>query len=138
MKNKYNNKTKWRISIVEILLGVSLSIAGYQGLIQDEFWTSFAYAMIIIGVINLLRCFRYEKDESYRENFDISATDERNRYLSTKAWAWSGYWVVMGGGVGTIVFKLLGKEELMMYCSYSACIMMLLYWINYLYLKKKY
>lgn len=138
MKNKYNNKKRLTAAVIELLLGAALSVSVAGGLVKDDYWASFGIALMIISVVNMLRCFRYEKDENYREKFDIAATDERNRYLSTKAWAWSGYWYVLGGAIATIIFKLIGKEELMMYCSYSACIMMLLYWINYLYLKKKY
>lgn len=135
---KYNNKLKLRVCIVEILLGAAVMTANMVGLIADEFWASFGVVLIFIGALQLLRCVRYEKDADFRESFDIRNNDERNRYISLKAWAWTGYFYVMGGAVATIIFKLMGQEELMMFCSYGVCILMLLYWINYLYLHKKY
>jgi len=138
MKNKYNNKLKLRTSIVEILLGAAFCIGVFSGLIKDDYWTSFGIVIAAVGIANLIRCFHYENNEDYREKIDIAATDERNRYLSTKAWAWAGYWYVLGGAISTIVFKLMGREDLMTFASFSVCILMVLYWLNYLYLKKKY
>ena len=77
-------------------------------------------------------------NSEYRENYDIQATDERNKYIASKAWAWAGYWYVLIGALGTIVFKLLGREDLMMFCSFSVCLIMVLYWLSWLCLKKKY
>ena len=42
------------------------------------------------------------------------------------------------GGVGTIVFKLLGREDLMMMASAGVCLMICFYWISYLVLNRKY
>jgi len=39
--------------------------------------------------------------------------------ISGKAWAWAGYWYVLGGAISTIVFKLMGREDLMTFASFS-------------------
>ena len=64
--------------------------------------------------------------------------DERNRFIANKAWAWAGYWFVMIGACATIVLKIAGREDLMMMASGSVCLMMLLYWGCWMYLRKKY
>ncbi len=124
-------------SIIEIALGVALLICGNLNVI-DAFWSGMGTALIFVGVLYLLRGIRYKKDASYREKFDTEVKDERNRFLAMKAWSWTGYILVLIFGVATIVLKLAGYEELMFFCSYSICLILLIYWVSYFILKKKY
>lgn len=124
-------------SIVEIIVGAALFICSVFGVV-DEFWSGMGTSIFIIGVIFLIRNIKYKTNEEYREKIDIESNDERNKYISLKAWAWAGYLFVMLGAVGTIVFKLIGKEDLMMMASLSVCLIMVFYWISYIFLKKKY
>ena len=104
----------------------------------DEFWGSMGFALLIVGLLQIVRLVRYQRNEDYREKVDVQDKDERNRFLANKAWAWAGYWFVLICAVGTIALKLMGKEELMMFCSGAVCLMMLLYWACYTVLKHKY
>lgn len=124
-------------SIVEIIIGAALLICSVFGVV-DEFWSGMGTSLLIIGIIFLIRNIKYKTNEEYREKIDIESNDERNKYISLKAWAWAGYLFVMLGAVGTIVFKLIGKEDLMMMASLSVCLIMVFYWISYTFLKKKY
>ena len=124
-------------SIVEIIVGAALLICSIFELV-DEFWSGMGTSLLVIGVIFLIRNIKYKTNEEYREKIDIESNDERNKYISLKAWAWAGYLFVMLGAVGAIVFKLMGKEELMMMASFSVCLIMVFYWISYIFLKKKY
>ena len=124
-------------SILEILVGAALLICSMFELV-DEFWSGMGTSLLIIGIIFLIRNIKYKTNEEYREKIDIESNDERNKYISLKAWAWAGYLFVMLGAVGVIVFKLIGKEDLMMMASLSVCLIMVFYWISYTFLKKKY
>ena len=124
-------------SILEIIVGAALLICSMFELV-DEFWSGMGTSLLIIGIIFLIRNIKYKTNEEYREKIDIESNDERNKYISLKAWAWAGYLFVMLGAVGAIVFKLMGKEELMMMASFSVCLIMVFYWISYIFLKKKY
>lgn len=124
-------------SIVEIIIGAALLICSVFGVV-DEFWSGMGTSLLIIGIIFLIRNIKYKTNEEYREKIDIESNDERNKYISLKAWAWAGYLFVMLGAIGTIVFKLIGKEDLMMMASLSVCLIMVFYWISYTFLKKKY
>ena len=125
------------VSIIEIIVGGALLISSLFGVV-DEFWSGMGTSLFIIGVIFLSKNIKYKTNEEYREKIDIEKNDERNKYISLKAWAWAGYIFVLLGGVGTIIFKLIGKEDLMMVASASVCLIMILYWISYTVLKKKY
>lgn len=125
------------LSIFWVVLGAALVIGNFTRLI-DDYWFSMGIAIIVVGSLQILRYIRYMTNSEYRENYDIQATDERNKYIASKAWAWAGYWYVLIGALGTIVFKLLGREDLMMFCAFSVCFIMVLYWLSWLCLKKKY
>ena len=104
----------------------------------DEFWGSMGFALLIVGLLQIVRFVRYQRNEEYREKVDVQSRDERNRFLANKAWAWAGYWFMLFCAVGTIGFKLTGKEDLMMLCSGAVCLLLLLYWACYTVLKRKY
>lgn len=125
------------VSVFWVVLGIVLVGCHMAGLIE-EFWSSMGFALIFVGFLQLIRHIRYRTDAEYREKFDTEAKDERNRFLANKAWAWAGWWFVMIAAVATIAFKLLGREDLMMLASGSVCLMLLLYWGSYMYLRKKY
>ena len=130
-------KERFIASILEIIVGAALLICSMFELV-DEFWSGMGTSLLIIGIIFLIRNIKYKTNEEYREKIDIESNDERNKYISLKAWAWAGYLFVMLGAVGVIVFKLIGKEDLMMMASLSVCLIMVFYWISYTFLKKKY
>ena len=89
-------------------------------------------------ILNIIRVVKYKKNDEYREKWAIEVNDERNKYLRLKSWAWAGYLFVMSGAIGTIGFKLAGKEDLMKMASYSVCYIMILFWISNIFLRKKY
>ncbi len=124
-------------SILEIVIGVVLCVCRFAHRI-DEFWSGMGIALIIVGSLFLLRNIKYQTNEKYREEIDTQNTDERNKFIAMKAWSWAGYLFVIIAAVGTIVFRLIGKEELMMLASGSVCIVIFLYWISYMILRKKY
>ena len=95
-------------------------------------------ALIAVGVVRGIHILRYSKDESYREKREIEQKDERNRFLRNKAWAWAGYLFVLMTAISTVVLKLLGQELLSVAAGFAVCILVLLYWVCYLVLKKKY
>ena len=120
-----------------MVLGVALIVLGVLEIV-DEFWSGMGGALIAIGAIRVIHMFRYRNDETYRENKQIEAYDERIRFIRNKAWAWAGYLFVLVTAVSTIVFKLLGQDLLSIAAGFAVSILVLLYWICYLLLKKKY
>lgn len=130
-------KVRLIASVIEIILGISLIICGFTNLV-DEFWSGVGVSLTVVGTLFLLRSIKYQTNQKYREEIDVQTGDERNKYLSLKAWSWAGYLFVMIAAVGTIIFKFLDKKDLMMLCSGGVCVMILLYWISYIILRKKY
>lgn len=130
-------KKKLVVSIIEVIIGIVLVVASFMGK-ADEFWSGMGTSLLLIGIIFFVRAIKYNKNDEYREKVDIEVNDERNKYLKLKSWAWAGYLFVISGAIVTIGFKLAGREDLMMMASGSICYIMVLFWISYTFLKKKY
>ena len=131
------SKKRIVIQIVEIVVGIILLGLGIAGKV-DEFWSGMGGALIGVGAMYLVQTVRYQNNEEYRENTDTERNDERNKFLQMKSWQMTAGWFTMIAAIGTFVFKFTGKEDLMMLCSGGICLMVVLYWVCYLYLKKKY
>ena len=131
------NKKRLVTSILEIIIGFALVIGSVFGAV-DEFWSGMGTTLLILGILFLFKAVKYETNIEYKEKYDIEINDERNKYLSMKAWAWAGYLFVMIAAVAAIMLKLAGREDLMMITSGNVCLIMILYWISYVVLKKKY
>ncbi len=130
-------KVRMLASILEVIVGATLFVCSYLNLV-DEFWSGFGVAMLVVGTLFLVRNIKYHKNEKYREEIDVQNSDERNKFISMKAWSWSGYLFVMIAAIATIIFKLINQEALMMLASGSVCLIILLYWVSYIILRKKY
>ena len=124
-------------AIIWLVLGlplIGLSIAG----LVDEFWSGMGSALVVIGACRLLRAHRLKKNEEYREKMETYATDERIHFLRTKALSWAGYLFIIISAVAVIVFRILGQDVYSTAASCAVCLMLVLYWVCYLVLKKKY
>ena len=125
------------LSIVWIILGIGLVVASFLEAV-DEFWSGMGSAFIFVGILQLIRFIRYSKNDEYREKVDTEVNDERNRYITGKAWGWAGYLFVLISAVGCIIFRILGKNELSLLASGALCLLLVLYWVSYFILKRKY
>ena len=125
------------LSIFWILIGAVLFGLGTFDII-DSFWGGMGTGLIAVGIVQTVRWVRYRSNSEFREKFDRSVNDERNRFISNKAWAWAGYISVLAGAVGAVVFKVMGKEELSLFCSMAVCLLLVLYWMCYFVLNRKY
>ena len=125
MKNK-----SYLTSVVYIIIGIALFILSLMSKL-DEFWSG-------MGVIQLLRFRRINNNPEYREKVELELHDERNHFLRNKAWAYAGYLYVIGSAVMAIVFKVMGYDTLSMFASSTTCIMLVLFWVSFYYLRSKY
>lgn len=123
--------------IVYLVLGAALMVLGVLDIV-DSFWSGMGGALIAMGVVRMIQFLRYNKNESYREKWDVEVQDERNHFIRNKAWAWAGYLFVLIAAVCAIVFKLLGQDLLSIAAGFAVSMLVLLYWVCYLVVKKKY
>ena len=125
------------VSIFWIVLGGTLIALAFAGVV-DMFWNGMGSGLLVVGVIHLLRQYRFNKNETYREKIEIEEKDERNHFIRNKAWAWTGYLFVLIAAVSCLVLRIVGQNLLSIVASGAVCLMLVLYWISYMILRKKY
>ena len=125
------------VSMIYIIVGSILIGLGFAGKV-DEFWNGMGSALLVIGVIQISRRYRLDKNEAYREKMEIETNDERNKFIRNKAWAWAGYLFVMITAIASIVFRIFEQNLLSIAAGGAVCLMILLFWGAYFFLKRKY
>ena len=62
------------------LMGIALLVLGCLDMI-DSFWSGMGAALVVVGVLRIIRTVRLHQDESYRQKVETEASDERNRFI---------------------------------------------------------
>ena len=125
------------VYIIFIVLGITLFVLGCAEVV-DSYWSGMGTGLLVVSTLNLIRIYRFRKDDIYREKVEVEISDERNRFIRNKAWAWAGYLFIIVVAIAGIVLKVMNQEVLSLAASYAVCLMMILYWGSYLVLRKKY
>lgn len=120
-----------------ILLGATLMALGV-GEVVDAFWSGMGGGLLGVGIVRLIQLYCLKRDDAYREKMETEAKDERNAFIRNKAWAWAGYLFILIAAVAVIVLQVMGQEQLSMLASGALCLMLVLYWVAYLILRRKY
>ncbi len=133
----YDNK-KLALSIFWLVLGVVLLGLSFIGKLDSSAYSGIGAVLMVIGICRIIAIIRYRRDPGYKEMVDTKINDERNRFLRMKSWSWTGYIVVLGGAVGSVIAMFMGQETLQIMLGWMVCVIMLLYWIIYMVLSRKY
>ena len=128
---------RYILSIVWLVIGTPLAICGGMGIV-DSYWSGMGFALLVVGILQLIRHIKYRNDSEYREKQESQNNDERVRFISGKAWSWAGYSFVMISAVASILLKLIGLDAYVQVAAGCACLIMLLYWVFYMILSRKY
>ena len=120
-----------------LCIGVTLIVLAVLGKV-DEFWNGAGSGLMIVSAIQLLRQYRLNKNEAYREKFETAISDERNHFIRSKAWSWAGYLFIIITALSVIGFKLAGNDLLSQAAAGAVGLMLILYWASYWALQKKY
>ena len=133
----YNNK-KLLLSIFWMVLGAVLLGLSVTEVLDSSMYAGMGGALIAVGALQTSRNLKYRKDPEYREKIDTEANDERNSFLRMKSWSWTGYVVVLVEGFGSVAAMVLGKRELQLTLAYSVWLILVVYWISFFIISKKY
>ena len=133
----YNNK-RLALNIFWIVLGIVLIVLTLTEKLDSSIYSGMGGALTAIGILQLARTVKYRKDADYREKVDTEISDERNRFLRMKSWSWAGYCTILVEGIGVIVAMVLGEHTVQLVLSYSMCLLLVVYWVSYLVMSRKY
>ena len=132
-----NRNKRMIMSVIWVILGIALFGLSFAEKV-DSFWSGMGSGLFTVGILQLIRFYRFSKNEAYREKMEIAESDERNHFIRGKAWAWAGYLYILIAACSIIVFRVIGQEMLSTAASFSVCLVLVLYWISYMILRKKY
>ena len=133
----YNNK-RLALTVFWIVLGAVLVVLTVTEVLDSSIYSGMGGALMAVGTLQLIRAVKYRKDSEYREKVDTELGDERNRFLRMKSWSWAGYFTILIEGIGAIIAMVLGERTVQLVLSYSVCLVLVIYWVAYVILSKKY
>ena len=130
-------KTRIYTGVLYLIVGAAMTVT-YAVKNGNEFLCSFGGALVLIGILKILKHKRLLKNKNALEKLRIAETDERNLMLSNKAksFAFSVYICLCCCAV--IAFEFFNMEEKAIPLAYSVCALLVLYLICYCILNKKY
>ena len=141
MKGKdssYYNNRRLALSIFWLVTGVALTVLSILEVLDSAYWSGMGGGLTAGGALQIARNLRYRRNPQYREKIDTEAGDERNRFLRMKSWSWTGYIVMLVEAVGVVVAMVLRQETVRTVLSSSVCLILVVYWVSYLVLSRKY
>ncbi len=133
-----NLNKKLLLYIIFSLIGFGIFIGTLFKNFNDSFWSSFGIGIIFCSIINIYKIFRYKNDENYAKKITIQINDERNKFLSEKAKSIAFYFYILIMGVGVFVFRIYNYYIISQTLAYSICSLVLLYYLSYFIIRKKY
>ncbi len=133
----YNNK-RLALSVFWVLLGAALVALSVAEILDSSVYAGMGGALIAVGALQIARNLKYRKDPEYREKIDTEIGDERNSFIRMKSWSWAGYLTVLVEGIGVVAATVRGQETARTVLSFSVCLIITVYWVSYMILKRKY
>ncbi len=138
-KNKI--KTNIFIFVIFIILGIIIAATGFLGIINGRlnnalFSIGIAYA--VCGFIRIYRSIKLIKNEELMKQREIAAKDERNIWLSDRAKSYTFSFSLIFAAFAMIILFIAGKDTEATMLSYVICAQALIYYICYLFVRKKY
>ena len=137
---EFQKKMKLRktIAVSYLILGFSLVIADLLTGSENYFLFHFGVALLTMGCLRLHRNRKITASEETMRKQELSEKDERIRMITERARSWAFSLSVTGSGILVIVLNILGYQEQALPFAWYVCGMVILYWICWLILNKKY
>lgn len=115
----FDRQCRNRIIVSGVLIGLgllSLLLAGLlngpAAMVHPEpeacefvtgFYTGIGFGLIVSGTLSIVQNVRYLRNEALKKQRRIYETDERNRMLGLRSWAYSGYAMFLFLYIGILV-----------------------------------
>ena len=137
---KYKNRMKMRTVTMTVyaVIGAALSVFSYIGIIENDFVRALGAALFLCGIIKAVRYTMIMKDPDKMDKIEIAEQDERNIMLYEKARSLAFAAFITMAGIAVIVLYILNQTLAGLIVAYTVCGYVLLYWICYMIVKRKY
>lgn len=138
MEFKKKLRTRLYVAISYILLGLVLIAANTLNHFENDFFFSYGIALLVMGVVRLIRHRKITKDEASMRKQEVTETDERFLMMSERAKSWAFSFSALIAGIIVIVLSLLGYQEEALPFAWFVCGQIGLFWICWCIIRKKY
>lgn len=138
MEFKKKLQTRLYIAVSYIVIGLTLIAADALNHFENQFFFSFGMALTVMGILRLIRHRKITKDDASIRKQELSEIDERIRMISERAKSWAFSFSLLVCGIVVIVLSLMGYHDQAQPFTWYICGMVVLYWIFWFILGKKY
>lgn len=135
---KFENKLKLRLylAIGYIVLGVILIILFNLKGAENSYLSSMGLALIVVGIVRIRNHIIITKNEESIQKQKIAETDERNIAIANKAKSLSFMIYIFMACIAVIVLEILNKTQWVSVISGMVCLLLVIYWVTYLIVRK--
>ncbi len=138
MDYKKKLRTRLHYAIGYVLIGVVLILLQLTGSADNEMSYCFGAAFTVCGVVRIIQYIRLINNKDRMEQREIAEKDERNIMLWEKARSMTfGIYVILAGAAIMVLYAI-HMEFVGQIIAYALCTLVLIYWICYMIVKRKY
>ena len=137
---EFEKKLKKRILTARIFLiaGPLLMAVSIWKNLDNEFFFAWGTALMVIGIVRLRQYRKLMASPEAMRAREVAETDERNVMLANKAKSYAFFWYVLICSVAVIVLEFMNQVQIATSLAFSVCFLVLLYWVCYYVLRRKY
>lgn len=136
----FQKKMKQRkvIAVSYTALGLILMLADILNGFKNTFFFSFGFALTVMGFLRLFRNRKIMQTPQTMRKQELAEKDERSRMISERAKSWTFSLSITSCGLLVILLNFLGYREEALPFAWYVCGMVVLYWICWIVLRRKY
>ncbi len=131
-------KNRLIVAITYIIIGIFMIATELITKTDNNFISAFGFTLLIIGIARIKKHFIITKNDDSIKKYEIAETDERNIEImhKSRSAAFIIYVVIMC--VATIILSFLNMHNIARWISLSAMTLVVIYWICYFIIRKKF
>ena len=135
----FRKKLKIRlwVAISYIILGAGMIAVGIITRAENNFVSSFGFALLVIGIVRIRNHLIITRSEERIRKREILESDERNISIANRAKSitFSVYTLLLC--LAVIILSFLKLHEIAMWLSVSVLVLLFIYWISYFIIRKR-
>lgn len=137
MDFKKKLKIRLLVAISYVILGIAMIVVFNIIKTENNFLSSFGFALTVIGIARIRNYFLITKNEETITKRQIAENDERNISIANKAKSVAFIAYILVVCTSITVLYLFNKTQLAFILSGTVCFLLLVYWISYWIISKK-
>ncbi len=129
----YKKKLQMRLyfAIGYLVLGLAMIVTFFVLRAENDIWSSFGFAMVVIGIAKIRNHMMICKSEETMKKQEIAETDERNVAISNKARSLTFTIYIIAACIAVVVLHIVNQPQLATVISGTVCALLIIYWISY-------